>query len=105
MAKLNDFIRCEDAIKEICKRTCTPGVFCPDSYCIEVKDWITDEMIVDAVEVVRCKDCKYWKTSNGATLTKRLKFCTYAIGHKYVRHDNDFCSRGERKDDKQDGNA
>lgn len=51
MAKLNDLIRCEDAIKEICKRTCTPGVLCPDAYCKEVKEWITDDMVVDAVPV------------------------------------------------------
>lgn len=51
MAKLNDLIRCEDAIKEICKRTCTLGVFCPDVYCKEVKEWITDDMVVDAVPV------------------------------------------------------
>lgn len=51
MARLNDLIRCEDAIKEICKRTCTPGALCPDSYCIEVKNWITDDTVVDAVPV------------------------------------------------------
>lgn len=53
---------------------------------------------VDAVPVVRCRDCKYWKTINSVTLSKGLKFCTYAIGHDYVRHDEDFCSRGEQKD-------
>lgn len=57
MAKLNELIRCEDAIKEICKRTCTPGVLCPDAYCKEVKEWVTDDMVVDAVPVVHA----HWK--------------------------------------------
>lgn len=76
MAKLNELIRCEDAIKEICKRTCTPGVLCPDAYCKEVKEWITDDMVVDAVPVVHrrwirvvdnngqhqvCEFCGEWK--------------------------------------------
>ena len=52
LTRLNDLIRCEDAIKEICKRTCKPGVLCPDAYCKEVKEWITDDMVVDAVPVV-----------------------------------------------------
>lgn len=53
---------------------------------------------VDAVQVVRCKDCKHWKTAEGVSLSKKVKFCTYHIRHKYARHDEDFCSRGERKD-------
>lgn len=53
---------------------------------------------VDAVPVVRCKDCKYWKTGEGVNRSKKVKFCTYQIGHKYARHYKDFCSRGERKD-------
>ena len=57
----------------------------------------------DAVPVVRCKDCKHWKTAEGVKLSKRLKCCTYHIGHKYVRCDEDFCSRGERKDGNDNG--
>lgn len=53
---------------------------------------------VDAVQVVRCKDCKYWKTAEGVNLSKKVKFCTYHIGHRFARRDEDFCSRGERKD-------
>lgn len=59
---------------------------------------VENEPTVDAVPVVRCRDCKYWKTVEGVNLSKRVKFCTYHIGHQYARHDEDFCSRGERKD-------
>ena len=54
-------------------------------------------------KLVRCKDCKYWKTAEGVNLSKRVKFCTYHIGYQYARHDEDFCSRGERKDGEQHG--
>ena len=53
---------------------------------------------VDAVPVVRCKDCKYWKTGEGVNRSKKVMYCTYPIGHRYARRDEDFCSRGERKD-------
>lgn len=35
--KLTDYIRREDAIKALCKKTCCPGVLCPDEYCVEVR--------------------------------------------------------------------
>lgn len=54
---------------------------------------------VDAVPVVRCRDCEYWKTVEGVYLSKKVKFCTYHINNQYARHDEDFCSRGERKGD------
>lgn len=90
----NDLIRIEDAIKVLCRKTCHPGIACPDIYCKEMWDEFED---VEKVGVVRCKDCKYWKTVEGVNLSKRVRFCTYHIGHQYARHDEDFCSRGERK--------
>lgn len=47
---------------------------------------------VDAVEVVRCKDCKHWQESvDGIT-----KWCPLLMD-KETKAD-DFCSYGERKD-------
>jgi hypothetical protein len=43
---------------------------------------------VDAVEVVRCKDCK-WRNTRG---------CPYMNFNAAVRDDSDYCSDGERKD-------
>ena len=49
---------------------------------------------VDAVEVVRCRDCKHWH--------KETLFCDYMpYGEAQERvnwYANDFCSYGERKD-------
>ena len=90
MAKLNDLIRCEDAIKEICKRTCTPGVLCPDAYCKEVKEWITDDMVVDAVPVVRCRDCLHNRACE--------------IQYHAQAGDLFFCGAAERKGGEGNGN-
>lgn len=51
---------------------------------------------IDAVPVVRCKDCKHWH--------KDTVFCGYmSYGEASERvnwYANDFCSYGERKEDK-----
>ena len=53
------------------------------------------------IDIVRCEECKYWDdrrndawwSEEGACyLTSRLGYATY-------RNHDDFCSRGERKDD------
>ena len=51
---------------------------------------------VDAVEVVRCKDCKYGEVDDADLPTQYL--CNY---HGADWNDeNHFCSYGERKEDK-----
>ena len=45
--------------------------------------------------IVLCKDCKYHQTSE---LCKDYMVCTYLKGVKFVRNDDDFCSRGEKKE-------
>lgn len=49
---------------------------------------------VDAVEVVRCKDCKHWlKDVPGCTdAIGRCRFANYMVGA------NGYCVYGERKD-------
>ena len=55
----------------------------------EAADKVGNAPSVDAVEVVRCKDCKhYWKNVNTPGFDGK---CT-TVG------DDDFCSDGERKD-------
>ena len=56
---------------------------------------------VDAVEVVRCRDCQYWKRDHeldGYPLFEGHMVCKYAIGNSFVRYPHDFCSKGVRKD-------
>lgn len=62
---------------------------------------------VDAVPVVRCRECKYWgdeegklQCSDGALLA-RCKVHNYLIDGRHTGWcptENDFCSYGERKE-------
>lgn len=53
-------------------------------------DTIMDETpSVDAVEVVRCKDCEYWRDDD--CKNDSHGYCPIS--------ENDFCSRGERRED------
>lgn len=59
--------------------------------CIDV---VEDAPTVDAVEVVRCKDCKHYRPYAGVA----DGYCHMAEWYKRYQYENDFCSRGERKD-------
>lgn len=48
---------------------------------------------VDAVPVIRCKDCKHWQKS----VINYNEYVCYWGG--YVKQEDDFCSWGERKEE------
>ena len=50
---------------------------------------------VDAVEVVRCKDCLFYMCDNGCPLHES----GYFKNGKMLPFENDFCSYGERRND------
>ena len=50
---------------------------------------------IDAVPVVRCKDCKYWKHFDHLGCTEFVKVCGLA---NYMIGANGYCLYGERKD-------
>ena len=54
------------------------------------KSFIDDAPTVDAVPVVRCRDCKYHEDTH---VTGFEHCCLYDLTMRY----NDFCSFGERK--------
>ena len=59
--------------------------------CVEkTREIIMAEPAVDAVEVVRCKDCINAEYFNGVLVC--------GVANDVVRQKNDFCSYGERKD-------
>lgn len=59
-----------------------------------VRKWLKEEfeeVDVEFVEVVRCKDCKHWINKHGG-------FCQASNALSEVNNENnDFCSYGERK--------
>ncbi len=72
----------------------------------DAKKLIEAAKTVDAVPIVRCKDCKYY---NRGELLAPNKFCfrlkhpteNRLIGYNFAP--NDFCSSGERKEGDTDG--
>ena len=63
-----------------------------------VRRFVTAMPSVDAIPVVRCRECVYWKPSKLFPEENRM-VCTYVIGATYARESGDFCSRGERRED------
>lgn len=56
---------------------------------------------IDAVEVVRCKDCvKSRPLNRGDRLENQyVDGCVWCMEHSNGVYEDDFCSYGERKDD------
>ena len=68
---------------------------------------IADAPTVDAVEVIRCRECMHWGDQDGklknsdGDLFARCKIHNYLIDGRHTGWcptENDFCSYGERKD-------
>lgn len=71
------------------------------------KSFINDAPTVDAVPVVRCRECKHWGDEDGklqgsdGALFARCKIHNYLLDGRHTGWcptENDFCSYGERKD-------
>lgn len=58
-----------------------------------VKSDIESECVVDAVEVVRCKDCKFYHKQE----------CAMDDWHFSETKENDFCSFGQKKEATDNG--
>ena len=54
--------------------------------------WKPKEKETNMVEVVRCKDCKYWQDNNGGYPYPECRW-----GHDETPEEDDFCSFGERR--------
>lgn len=95
----NDLIKIKDAIMILCQKTCYPGVFCPDDYCIEMWDEFKNVERVDAVPIVRCKDCKHRPTGeNRDDLEFPDDKCPCKCEdywYSWKPSDNWFCGNGE----------
>ena len=61
---------------------------------------ISEAPTIDAVEVVRCRECAHWKPT-GSKAGNSFSDMEYIGGcefTKYCRRESDFCSYGERKE-------
>ena len=91
MARLID---ANNRITEIKKLYCDGcdnygGAKCRACWVDDAMCLIDDAPTVDAVEVVRCKDCKHYDEADSFN-------CKYAF--MKLRRPDDFCSYGERKE-------
>ena len=64
------------------------------------EDIIKNAPTVDAVPVVRCRDCQHWnpsgsKAGNSFSDMEYIGGCEFT---NYCRRESDFCSYGERKE-------
>lgn len=59
----------------------------------EIGDFFDNTQTIDAVPIVRCKDCKWWGLSEYNTVG--IHVCKKFGG---VRGESDFCSRAERSE-------
>ena len=66
-------------------------------FAIHAED-VDDAPTVDAVEVVRCKDCKHWNEQDNIFSGCR---CTCWKGIWDYTKPDDFCSYGERRTDNE----
>ena len=60
---------------------------------------VQNQPTIDAVEVVRCKDCVHW-VKDGNDSFGYAMFCEAdcSLGGQGIKKPDDFCSYGERKD-------
>ena len=75
---------------------------CTSTYKGYTEDEIEAAPAVDAVEVVRCKDCKRWSVDCGTDETVCLKIYSDGAASAYAwqeRRPADFCSYGKRRAD------
>ena len=58
-----------------------------------LRELLEDTPAADVVEVVRCKDCKYREK-----MTDKYIWCAKHKVFMEMKSDDDYCSKGERKD-------
>ena len=68
-----------------------------ENCCCQTVTDILDFQTEDAVEVIRCKDCKHWYEQEGVCLKIYSDGAVSPYAWQY-RNSDDFCSCGERKD-------
>lgn len=92
-----------DEIAEVIKKHYKkyyPGLICDGEKVLRFARLLKAQGVPDMVEVVRCKDCKYWrKTKTDPILTIDYgECCCKNFWDIHLTTSKDFCSYGERKE-------
>lgn len=65
----------------------------------DIQDWLNNAPTVDAVQVVRCKDCKHFSYEDMECKNEAISTdCEGGAQYSLDFWLDDFCSYGERKD-------
>ena len=102
MARLIDADALMDVIRQHEYRLATKqGSIDYGMFTLGIQQAVDEQPTVDAVEVVRCRDCKHYKPQKkSAHWENSANYCNRVVTIK-VQPD-DFCSYGERKGAKMD---
>ena len=60
--------------------------------CEEINDFFANTPTADVVEVVRCKNCKYWDNHDGG------ERCLNEVSLSWAQPDS-FCNHGKRREE------
>ncbi len=74
---------------------------------VEEKHWSAEDAMkflneiptADVVEVVRCKDCEWYREVQGYEYKGRKAMCCFT--HSGLRYETDYCSYGERRSENE----
>lgn len=73
--------------------------FAPEHLTPLIRTLIEKQPTADVAEVVRCRDCKHYCLSDFRK-PEEHRWCEQICNGDYYPEPTDFCSYGERKDDK-----
>ena len=95
----NDLIRRGELLAKKCiiRGHLDPSSPCPTKISAIPVDVIERAPAVDAVEIVRCRDCKHWYSGNNESDPLDV-CCLHLVGTE----PDAFCSCGERKEGAED---
>lgn len=86
---------------------CDAGIVFEEIATDRIKTWLDEVQTVDAVPVIRCKDCRYWlpHTQFGydADWGEYHNYCEKHLPddefYAFIKEADDFCSWAERKEE------
>lgn len=94
MARLIDADALMDVIRQHEYRLATKqGAIDYGMFTLGIQQAVDEQPTIDAVSVIRCRDCKYWQDNNDGYPHEECRW-----GHGETPDANDFCSYGERKE-------
>lgn len=107
---MSDYISRADAIEAVCESCggvahCFTDILVNMTVYEKVKTKLKSLPSADAVEVVRCEDCKHLNAAIGAIIVNGEKetvacdyWCNATYPHVTVQNKRHFCSYGERRE-------